>query len=244
MRKFGLIGKHLPHSFSGRYFAEKFDREGITGCEYSLYELPSIEGVEPLLDHIDGLEGFNITIPYKRDIMRYLDSLSVEAEAVGAVNCVKREGDKLVGHNTDIIGLYNSLSNFLGDFRPSHALILGTGGAASAAEYVLNRLGVEYKIVSRQGGEGRLTYEDVTPEVVADNHLIINATPLGTFPNIETAPALPYSSITSSHYLFDMVYNPPLTKFLSRGEARGAAICNGEAMLVGQAEAAWQIWNS
>ncbi|MFI3305560.1 MAG: shikimate dehydrogenase [Rikenellaceae bacterium] len=244
MRKFGLIGEHLPHSFSGRYFAAKFEREGIAECEYSLYELPDIEGVLPLLDPVSGLEGFNITIPYKRDIMRYLDELSPEAAAVGAVNCVRRCGDRLVGYNTDIIGLKDSMVEFLGDARPAQALILGTGGAASAVEYVLRELGVAYSVVSRRSAEGRITYADVTAEVVAANQLIVNATPLGTYPDVESSPDLPYSQITSDHYLFDLVYNPPLTKFLEQGQSHGASICNGEAMLVGQAEAAWRIWNS
>ncbi len=243
MRKFGLIGEHLPHSFSGKYFAAKFEREGIEGCEYSLYELPTIEAVEPLLDPEDGVEGFNITIPYKREIMRYLDALSPEAEAVGAVNCVKRSGDKLVGYNTDIIGLKDSMVKFLDGNRPKRALILGTGGAASAVEYVMKELGIEYTVVSRRGGEGRITYNDLTDSIIADNTLIINATPLGTYPDVESAPELPYRAITEGHYLFDLVYNPPLTKFLNLGKEQGATICNGEAMLVGQAEAAWKIWN-
>ncbi|MFR9672325.1 MAG: shikimate dehydrogenase [Rikenellaceae bacterium] len=247
MRKFGLIGEHLPHSFSGRYFASKFEREGITDCSYSLYELPHIEALEeqgliaPLAE--GGLEGFNITIPYKRDVMRYLDRLSPEADSIGAVNCVKREGESLVGYNTDIIGLYNSMIDFLGEVRTSKALILGTGGAASAVEYVMRQLGIEYSVVSRSKGENRITYGELTPEVIAENLLIINATPLGTFPNVDSSPAIPYEAITPSHYLFDLVYNPPLTQFLERGRDQGASICNGEAMLIGQAEAAWKIWN-
>lgn len=244
MRKFGLIGEHLPHSFSGHYFAAKFEREGITNCEYSLYELAQIEDVKPLLHPTDGLEGFNITIPYKRDIIQYLDVLSPEAKAVGAVNCVKRVDDKLIGYNTDIIGLYDSMVTFLDGAQPSHALILGTGGAASAVEYVMQQLNIAYKVVSRSKGEGRITYSELTPDIVATTPLIINATPLGTFPDVESAPDLPYQSLTPSHYLFDLVYNPPLTQFLKRGKERGAKICNGEAMLIGQAEAAWKIWNN
>ncbi len=243
MRKFGLIGEHLPHSFSGRYFAEKFLREGISGCEYSLYELASIADVEPLLNDTPELEGFNVTIPYKQQIMQYLTSLSAEAEAVGAVNCVKREGDGWVGYNTDVIGLRNSMLNFLDDVRPSHALILGTGGAALAAEYILRELGIDYTVVSRRESKNKITYSDITADVIAKNRLIINATPLGTYPNITTAPEIPYASLTSDHYLFDLVYNPPLTRFLESGELHGAHICNGSDMLVGQAEAAWEIWN-
>ncbi len=243
MRKFGLIGEHLPHSFSGKYFAEKFLREGIADCEYSLYELPRIEDLEPLLSSTPEIEGFNVTIPYKQQVMRYLASLSAEAKAVGAVNCVRREADGWVGYNTDVVGLRNSLLDFLDDTKPSHALILGTGGAALAAEYILQELGIEYTIVSRTKSEKQITYSEITAEVIECNKLIINATPLGTFPNTDTSPDIPYEHITPDHYLFDLVYNPPLTKFLASGESRGAKICNGTEMLIGQAEAAWEIWN-
>lgn len=242
MRKFGLIGRHLPHSFSGRYFTQKFEREGIDNCQYLLYEMATIEGVEDLLADAE-IEGFSVTIPYKLEVMRYLTSLSEEAEAVGAVNCVKRCGEELIGYNTDIIGFEESLKKFLGNERPAKALILGSGGASMAVEYVLGRLGIEFTIVSRSGGEGRYSYEQLTAEVIAENRLIVNATPLGTFPDVDNAPAIDYTLLTSSHYLYDLVYNPPLTKFLALGQQNGAKICNGEAMLVSQAEAAWRIWN-
>lgn len=243
MRRFGLIGEHLPHSFSARYFAEKFEQEGIEGCEYSLYELPNIEALEGLLNSTEGLEGFNITIPYKLDVMRYLDELSPEAEAIGAVNCVRIFEDRMVGHNTDVIGLRDSMVEFLGDYRPERALILGTGGASLAVIYVLRGLGIEYQVVSRRAKEGWITYDDITPELLRMTELIVNTTPLGTFPNVDSAPDLDYNMLTPSHHLFDLVYNPPLTKFLAEGQARGAKICNGEVMLIGQAEASWQIWN-
>ncbi len=243
MRRFGLIGEHLPHSFSAKYFAEKFCREGIEGCEYSLYELPQIEALEELLKSTDGLEGFNVTIPYKRDVMHYLDDISAEAAAIGAVNCVKLEQGKLRGYNTDVMGLRESMLEFLGDYRPERALILGTGGASLAVVYVLEELGIEYQIVSRSAREGWITYDDVTREVLESSKLIVNATPLGTFPDVESAPNIDYKVLTPSHYLFDLVYNPPLTKFLAEGKLRGSKICNGEAMLIGQAEGAWKIWN-
>ncbi len=243
MRRFGLIGEHLPHSFSGKYFASKFEREGIPDCDYSLYELPTIEALEPLLTSTPPLEGFNITIPYKQQVMKYLTQLSPEAEAIGAVNCVKIEGKELIGYNTDIIGFQSSLLDLLGEQRPEHALILGTGGAALAVEYILRYLGIEYIVVSRKAGEGRITYADIDAEVMAKNRLIINATPLGTYPDVENAPDIPYEYITEDHFLYDLVYNPPLTKFLEMGQAQGASICNGQAMLVAQAEAAWAIWN-
>ncbi len=243
MRRFGLIGRHLPHSFSARYFADKFEREGISGCEYSLYELPTIEGVEELLRTTEGLEGFNVTIPYKLDVMRYLDELADEAAAIGAVNCVKISNNRLKGYNTDVIGLYDSMVEFLGGYHPQRALILGTGGASLAVVWVMERLNIEYTIVSRTKREGVITYDEITPEMISETELIINATPLGTFPDVDSAPPIDYDSLSSSHYLFDLVYNPPLTKFLAEGKARDAHICNGEAMLIGQAEAAWRIWN-
>lgn len=243
MRKFGLIGDHLPHSFSARYFAEKFEREGITDCKYSLYELPEIEALEELLRSTPELEGFNVTLPYKRDVMRYLDGISDEAAAIGAVNCVKIEGGKLYGYNTDIMGLRNSMVDFLAGYHPEHALILGTGGAALSVMRLLEELNIEYKVVSRRSGEGVITYDEVSDEMLASTKLIVNATPLGTYPNVDGAPNINYDLLTPSHYLFDLVYNPPLTKFLSEGEARGAHICNGQAMLVGQAVEAWNIWN-
>lgn len=247
MRKFGLIGEHLPHSFSGKYFAEKFERERISDCEYSLHELATIDELPKLLDTSPELEGFNVTIPYKQQVMKFLDGLSAEAETIGAVNCVKRENGKLIGYNTDIIGLRNSMLTFFNNhnFKPTEALILGTGGAALAVEYIMREMDVIYKVVSRSESEQyeRITYNDVTPELVAKTKLIVNATPLGTFPNVNSFPDIPYDALTDGHYLFDLVYNPPLTKFLANGEAQGAKICNGQDMLTGQAEAAWEIWN-
>lgn len=243
MRKFGLIGEHLPHSFSGKYFAEKFKNENISECDYSLYELPKIEDLEQLLNSQPPLEGFNVTIPYKQQVMKYLTKLSPEAKAVGAVNCVKIEGRELTGYNTDIIGFKMSLLDMLGDYRPDHALILGTGGAALAVEYILSELDIKYSIVSRKGGDDRIAYDELTKEVINANKLIINATPVGTFPEVDFAPNIPYEYLTSEHYLYDLIYNPPLTKFLANGESKGAKICNGQAMLIAQAEAAWAIWN-
>ncbi len=247
MRKFGLIGEHLPHSFSGKYFAEKFEREGISNCEYSLHELATIDELTTLLESTPELEGFSVTIPYKQQVMKFLDELSPEAAAIGAVNCVKREEGKLIGYNTDIIGLRNSMVEFFDEhnFKPTSALILGTGGAALAVEYTMREMGVKYKVVSRSKStkEERITYEDLTPELIADTMLIINATPLGTFPDVDSSPAIPYDALTEEHLLFDLVYNPSMTKFMEQGQHHGAKVCNGLAMLVGQAEAAWEIWN-
>ncbi len=243
MRKFGLIGEHLPHSFSGRYFAAKFAAEGIDNCQYSLYELANIEMVEQLLQDPE-LEGFNVTIPYKKDIIPYLTELSPEAEGVGAVNCVKISGDRRIGYNTDIIGFSESLRTFLGESHPTKALILGSGGASLAVKYILNEMGIEYKVVSRTPMcEEQISYEQITQSTIESHRLIINATPLGTFPDVDSRPEIPYEYLTPSHYLFDLVYNPPMTRFLNSGAEYGAHTCNGEAMLIGQAEAAWRIWS-
>ncbi len=244
MRKFGLIGEHLPHSFSGKYFGKKFAKEGIADCQYDLYELPNIEEVEKLFADKD-MEGFNVTIPYKLAIIPYLDRLSPEAQAIGAVNCVAicPTTKERVGYNTDIIGFRDSLLEFLGRDIPPKALILGTGGAAQAVQYLMAELDIEYMIVSRDITKGNITYDDITSEMITEYRLIINATPLGTFPNVDSFPRLPYAYLTPNHYLYDLVYNPPLTQFLSFGQDRGAKICNGLAMLTGQAEAAWRIWN-
>ncbi|MFR9649699.1 MAG: shikimate dehydrogenase [Rikenellaceae bacterium] len=243
MRKFGLIGRTLKHSFSGEYFAKKFISEGIEGCSYSLFELADISEVERMISENPELEGFNITIPYKRDIMPYLTALSTEAQSVGAVNCVKIEGGKLTGHNTDVRGFSNALTSFLDGAKPQRALILGTGGASQAVQYSLGNMGILFDVVSRGRGQADLTYEDITGEVIARSQLIINSTPLGTFPDVDSAPQLPYELLTSDHFLFDLVYNPPTTAFMKRGAQQWAKTMNGYAMLVGQAEESWSIWN-
>ncbi len=243
MRKFGLIGKTLKHSFSGDYFASKFETEGIEGCSYSLHELSDISEVETLLSEPE-LSGFNITIPYKRDIIPYLDALSPQAQSVAAVNCVKVDGGRLIGHNTDIGGFTRALERFLDGAKPSHALVLGTGGASQAVQFSLCNMGIPFDVVSRGRGQADLTYEDIDEAMIAKSKLIVNATPLGTYPDVLSAPQLPYELLTREHYLFDLVYNPPTTAFMRLGEQQGAKATNGYDMLVGQAEESWSIWNS
>lgn len=242
MREYGLIGYSLGHSFSAGYFAEKFSREGIEGCSYTLLELPSIEDLPRLLLEHPDLCGFNVTIPYKQAVIPYLDDLSHEARMIGAVNCVKREGDQLVGYNTDVIGLRTSLACFLAGDIPEDALVLGTGGASQAVQYVLAEYGIRFELVSRDAAKGNYTYDNLPVEVLQRSRLIVNASPVGTYPRVEEAPRIPYAYLTPQHYLFDLVYNPPLTAFLNYGKQRGSHICNGSEMLVGQAEAAWEIW--
>lgn len=243
MREYGIIGNKLSHSASQRYFTAKFQREGLAEYSYSLFELPEIGDLQRLLAEHPDLCGFNVTIPYKQQVMPFLDDISFEARNIGAVNCVRRERDgRLVGYNTDVEGVRKSLEVLLGDEQP-RALLLGTGGASQAVQFALAERGIEYALVSRDPAKGNLTYSQVTAEVMADYHLIINATPVGTYPAVDEAPTLPYAFLTPSHRLFDLVYNPPVTQFLDYGRQRGARILNGELMFTTQAEANWLIWN-
>lgn len=243
MRRFGIIGRPLGHSASARHFSAKFEREGLD-CAFESYELPSIEALPELLARVPELEGFNVTIPYKCEVMRYLDGLSDGAAKVGAVNCVRRTSDgRLIGHNTDVIGLRVALDELLGGVEPGHALILGTGGASKAVQYVLAERGISFDLVSRSAANGNYTYDNLPVDVVADSKLIVNATPVGTYPDVEAAPRIPYAYLTPDHFLLDLVYNPPLTQFLDYGRQRGAHIMNGERMFLGQAAAGWNIWN-
>lgn len=244
MRRFGLIGRPLGHSASAAYFAEKFRREGIAGCDYALYELPAIGELPRLLERMPELEGFNVTIPYKREVMRYLDDLSFDARMIGAVNCVRRGADgRLTGHNTDIVGLRASLDELLSGDLPEQALVLGTGGASQAVQYALAERNIPYSLVSRDAAKGNYIYDNLPCEVVEQSRLIVNATPVGTYPAVDCAPRIPYAYVTPAHRLLDLVYNPPLTQFLAYGQQRGARVMNGEKMFRAQAEAAWKIWN-
>lgn len=243
MRLFGLIGYPLAQSFSKKYFTEKFLKEGIADTAYELFELENIQQFPPLLASHKNLYGINITIPYKQDVMAYLDELDDEAKQIGAVNCIKVDKDKLIGFNTDAPAFEHSLKALL---QPYHkkALVLGTGGAAKAVVHVLRRLSIRYQYVSRTVKPGQLTYNELSEQVLDQHHLIINCTPLGSFPKTDTAPQIPYHLLTAKHYLYDLVYNPPLTKFLQMGQQQGAVIKNGYDMLVIQAELGWAIWNN
>lgn len=243
MKRFGLIGKKLGHSFSAKYFAEKFEREGLLECDYSLYELPEIECVKEFMLTPD-LVGFNVTIPYKQQIIPYLDALDAQAREVGAVNCVKIERDgRRVGYNTDVDGIRLSLDKLLGGEKVGSALVLGTGGAAQAVQYVLRERGIDYKVVSREKGKADLTYDELTQDVMATHRLIINASPVGMYPACENCPDIPYAMLSGSHFLFDLVYNPLTTRFMELGAEQGAATLSGIDMLYAQAESAWRIWN-
>ncbi|MEI8085431.1 MAG: shikimate dehydrogenase [Paludibacter sp.] len=244
MKQFGLIGFPLGHSFSKKYFTEKFENECID-ARYDLYELKNISEFTALKDN-SALCGLNVTIPYKEQVIEYLHDLDETAAKIGAVNVVKfiraNEELKLKGYNSDAIGFENSIKPFL---KPYHqkALILGTGGASKAIDYVLNKLEIKTTFVSRTPKAGMKTYDELTESVLNDNLLIVNASPVGTFPHAEESPDIPYQFITDKHLLFDVVYNPAETLFLKKGWERGAKGLNGQSMLVGQAEAAWEIWN-
>ncbi len=247
MRKFGLIGYPLSHSFSKKFFAEKFTKENITDCSYDNYELREISDFPALIKAYPALQGLNVTIPYKQKIIPYLDNLDHYAGKIGAVNVIRfHENGHLIGHNSDYYGFRKSLEKWIGPaIRQVRALVLGTGGAAKAILAVLEDCNVNYKTVSRRENKGDLTYGTFTddPELILAYRLIINTTPVGMYPDVNEAPNLPYDLIDSRFYLFDLIYNPDTTLFLQKGQDNGAKIKNGMEMLVFQAERSWEIWN-
>ena len=240
----GLTGFPLGHSFSKKWFAEKFRSEAACNIEYINLPVETPEQLSDLLK-IENLAGFNVTAPYKTAIIRHLDELDPTAEAIGAVNCVVRNGEKWKGYNTDWRGFMLSLEEFLGTDSHPEALILGSGGASKAAEYAMERMSIKWRRVSRSA-DGRsnnlLNYAQLSKEVIAAHRLIVNTTPLGTFPNTDNAPDIPYEYLTTSHKLYDMVYNPPQTKFMLCGQYYGASATNGQRMLELQAEESWQLF--
>ena len=243
MRLFGLIGFPLSHSFSKKYFTEKFEREGLSDCLFENFPIASVEDIKELLDRHPDLTGLSITIPYKEKIISLLDDASETVKKTKACNCIKITNGKLVGYNTDVSGFENSFKKVLTpDLR--NALILGTGGASKAVAYVLEKLNISYKFVSRNPALPNLSYEQVTPDVIAETDIIINTTPVGMYPDITEAPGIPYATLNDHHLLFDLVYNPAKTLFLKRGEEKGAKIHNGLEMLEILAEENWKIWNS
>lgn len=245
MRKFGLIGFPLGHSFSPGYFLKKFAEEGLSNCVYESYPLKSINELKQLLEKNKDLEGLNVTIPYKKKVIRFLDEGSDEVKQMVACNCIKIKEGKLIGYNTDVIGFELSLLSLL---QPHHtkALVMGTGGGAAAIKFVLNKSKIDFLFVSRYKKIGKtfITYPDVTKDLLKEYTLIINTTPLGMYPNVDLYPAIPYQYLSSHHYLFDLVYNPAETMFLKKGKEYGAITKNGEDMLVIQADESWRIWNS
>ncbi|RNI33152.1 shikimate dehydrogenase [Rufibacter immobilis] len=243
--EYGLVGYKLSHSFSQKYFTEKFAADGIQNSVYHLFELDDIEQFPQLLQAHPNLRGLNVTIPYKEVVIPFLDEVEPAAARIGAINVVKFENGRLIGYNSDYQGFMQSLQNFYHCYSQSQALVLGTGGAAKAVMAALEYLNIAYRVVSREKRSPHvLTYDELSPSVMSAVSLIINASPVGTYPKQEEAPAIPYHLLSAHHYLYDLVYNPAETLFLKKGKEMGARTINGYEMLCLQAEVAWQIWNS
>ena len=261
MKHYGLIGYPLSHSFSKKYFTEKFEKEHITDSEYELYPLEHIKDLQDLLDAHPDLCGLNVTVPHKINVIKYLDWVEEDAKNAGAVNCIRIRAEspvlaafsgevgvqghdfRLEGFNTDLYGFEMSLRPLLSD-EEYDALVLGDGGAAKAVKCVLDNLGISYKVVTRKAHGNNILFSDLKPHHIAQHKLIINTTPLGTTPKIHECPPIPYEAITDEHILYDLVYNPEKTLFLQKGEEKGAKIKNGYEMLILQAEKSWEIWTS
>lgn len=241
MNTYALVGKNIAYSFSRNYFKEKFKREGITNSQYINFDIQSLEQLPELLLTTPNVKGLNVTIPYKREIIPFLQTIDPTAEAIGAVNTVKITPQGLIGFNTDCYGFSESLRPLLQPYH-TQALILGTGGASGAVAYALKQLGIAYRFVSRTPREGQLSYNQLTPEILQTHQLIINCTPLGTYPTVDEYPPIPYQYITSVHLLYDLIYNPPQTAFLAQGVQRDATTTNGQRMLELQAEKSWELW--
>jgi shikimate dehydrogenase len=241
-RRFGLVGKNISYSFSKGYFTQLFKKQGLTDHSYENFDIQNIADFTAILKDNKDIAGLNVTIPYKEAILPYLDSVDEQAVSIGAVNTIKFTEVGLIGYNTDSYGFEKSLVSHLKEHHKK-ALILGTGGASKAVAYTLKSLRIPYTFVSRNPEEGQLSYADLDANLVASHTLIINCTPLGTYPNILEKPNIPYEYITPLHLLFDLIYNPEKSAFLIAGEKRGATICNGLAMLELQAEKAWTIWH-
>lgn len=243
MRQFGLIGFPLSHSFSKGFFSEKFSLENIEDAQYENYPIDSIDLFTSLWENNSNLNGLNVTIPYKKAVIPFLQYPSTVVESIQACNCIRLYDGALYGYNTDVIGFEQSLLPYLKS-QHQKALILGTGGAAAAVEWVLTKLGISYQFVSRTESKGGLTYESLDASIISAHTLLINTSPVGMYPNVDEAPVLPYDALTDQHHLYDLVYNPTQTKFLALGASQGATTQNGLEMLHIQANASWEIWNS
>ena len=240
-RKFGLIGKNIDYSFSKKYFSEKFKKENLD-CTYSNFDIENISLIESILQK-NWISGYNVTIPYKQDIIKFLDEIDEVAKAIGAVNTIKKIDNKNIGFNTDCIGFEKSLIPLIENKKPDSALILGGGGASKAVKYVLKKIKINYSTVSRKEGKSEFIYENLNDVIINRFKMIINCSPVGTFPNINKCPNIPYKHLTKEHVLYDLVYNPIESLFLRRGRELGCKTKNGLEMLEIQANESWRIWN-
>jgi shikimate dehydrogenase len=251
LRQFGLIGYPLSHSFSQKFFTEKFLKENIVNAQYTNFPIPSIESFAALWEENPNLEGLNVTIPYKKEVIPFLQHSSAVVQEIHACNCIRKFNNELYGYNTDVIGFEKSLLPFLQPHH-THALILGTGGASAAVQWVLQKLNIQYQVVSRRGNtleensemKASLSYDQLSASVIESHTLIINTSPLGMYPNTNEAPPIAYEGITAQHHLYDLVYNPTETLFMKNGLTKGATVQNGLDMLHIQAEESWAIWNA
>jgi shikimate dehydrogenase len=243
---FGLIGQTVSHSFSKAYFDEKFFREGLRDHHYELFPLNDIKEIETLIKDTKGLTGLNVTLPYKEQVISFLDEVDPVAKKIGAVNVIKFKDGKRKGFNTDSDAFYETIEKWLPKDHKMKGLVLGSGGSSKAVQVALKKLDVDFKIVSREGTKGNLTYADLekNPKIIAECLLIINTTPLGMHPKTETMPPISFDEIGSGHYVYDLIYNPARTQFLQKAEIHGAKIKNGLEMLHVQAEKSWNIWNN
>ena len=241
--KYGLLGKDISYSFSGNYFSKKFEQLNLEGYSYENFDFQDLSNFNKVLDQTTDLKGMNVTIPYKESVIPFLTKLDPTAAEIGAVNTIKFTKEGTVGYNTDVIGFRKAIEPLISS-EHKKALILGTGGASKAVSHVFKSMGIPFLYVSRQSKEGQISYKDLTKEIIQEHLIIVNCTPIGTFPEIDQKPDIDYSQIGANHIAFDLIYNPELTAFLNEAKLRGAKIKNGYEMLVGQAEASWEIWNS
>jgi len=241
--RYGLIGRDISYSFSKGYFSKKFETLRLSDHSYENFDLQKIVEFDGFFDINPNIKGLNVTIPFKEDILPYLNKIDDKALQIGAVNTIQIKNGNLIGHNTDVIGFQKSIEPYLKSHHDK-ALILGTGGASKAVAHVLKMLQIKFKFVSRNATVDQFKYEGLSEKIIKDHPLIVNCTPLGTYPDIERLPNIPYDFVGERHLLFDLIYNPSKTSFLKAGEQQGASIANGQKMLEIQAEASWEIWNS
>lgn len=239
---FGLIGRNIGYSFSKKYFSKKFKKYNLR-CEYLNYDIENIKAIEKILLN-DDVSGLNVTIPFKEEVIGFIDEIDDVAALIGAVNTIKISGKKTFGYNTDYIGFEKSLISLLENKKPKNALILGSGGSSKAIKYVLEKLSIHHSTVSREKGKSEFTYENLDETILNKSKIIINCSPVGTFPEINKCPNIPYQFLTKEHFLYDLVYNPVQTFFLKKGNDIGCKTKNGLEMLEIQADESWKIWNN